>query len=964
MTSDWFENSESQADRSRRIERLQSLGILDTGSEPAFDEIARLAAEICATSFARISFVDTDREWYKAASGLGYCEAPLSASICSIALNHLGTFVVPDLSRDPRFSQFPTVTGAPHLRFYAGAALRTSDGTAVGMLCVLDHKSRPEGLTEVQEKALTALAGLVMKLVDAHNLSAKLKESEDHYKASVNLSSHIPWTADPNGNILEVGPKWPEVVGMSREETLGTGWLSALHKDDIPRTLAKWTKSLVTGEPVDVDYRVRVASGQYKWVRATAAARRNELGEITRWYGTLEDVHERKLVEEELRLSEAQFREMADVAPFMVWLTDREGQTVYISRSWFEFTGQSPETAYKLGWLDIVHPNDVRRVEENFQQSNGAQKAFRIEYQLRTRAGDFRWVLDAASPRFSSDGKFLGYVGSVIDISEMKAAEAQIKASNQQLETVLASTSDHVMIIGDDWRIEYMNERAAAAFNGGRALIGKDLRRLMANAEYLGHYAEAMSKKSVIEFEGFSDELRRWFNCRAVGIPTGVIIFLKDISDQKRAWELIEHQARYDSLTDLPNRFAFHERLNAELDAGRGFALLLLDLDDFKGINDTYGHPAGDELLRQISEKLRRHLPERCMLARLGGDEFGIILVDGGDPEILANGLAHLLSLPLRIGGQTVRSGVSIGIACAPEDGSNADELFSNADIALYTSKGDGGGKARRFEREQQNRIILREALKQDLAKAVGEDQLALAFQPQYELSTGNLIGFEALIRWHHPHKGNVPPGDFIPLAEETGLIEEIGEWVLERACSEAANWPEHLNVAVNLSPVQFRSPTLSMRVLSAIERTRLNPAQLKLEVTESVLFANSASNIETLRQLKGLGVKISLDDFGTGFSSLSYLRSFSFDEIKIDRSFTNEIHRSPEAEAVIGAVASLARALRLDVTAEGIETEEQRVWLQSAGIRYGQGFLLGRPTDASTAKQLFARPVTRVTKP
>jgi EAL domain-containing protein (putative c-di-GMP-specific phosphodiesterase class I) len=297
---------------------------------------------------------------------------------------------------------------------------------------------------------------------------------------------------------------------------------------------------------------------------------------------------------------------------------------------------------------------------------------------------------------------------------------------------------------------------------------------------------------------------------------------------------------------------------------------------------------------------------------------------------------------------------VSIGIAGAPEDGADPDELLSKADIALYSTKRSGGGKAHRFEQSEQDRIRHREELKNDLSVALERDQLRVVYQPQLNLRSRAIVGMEALLRWDHPVRGLISPMDFIPLAEETGLIEEIGAWVLSEACRSAGTWPEDVAVGVNLSPVQFRSSTLAMRVANEIVRSGIKPRRLKLEVTESVLLEHSAENITMLNQLREIGARISLDDFGTGFSSLGYLRAFAFDEIKIDRSFVNDIGREQRSEAVITAVASLARELEIDVTAGGIETGQQHEWLVRSGLSNGQGYYLGRPMSADDAAQVL----------
>ena len=322
---------------------------------------------------------------------------------------------------------------------------------------------------------------------------------------------------------------------------------------------------------------------------------------------------------------------------------------------------------------------------------------------------------------------------------------------------------------------------------------------------------------------------------------------------------------------------------------------------------------------------------------------------------LMAERLVTALQNPIEINGRPVRTGVSIGLALAPRDGKEPDELFAKADMALYEAKAAGGRTFRQFDPALQAQILAREAMKLDLAEALEKEQFSVVYQPQYELRSGGIIGFEALLRWEHPSRGNVPPSEFIPLAEETGLINQIGDWILEEACRQAQSWPESVSVSVNLSPIQFKNKTLPLRVLKALFVSDLRPGRLTLEVTESVLLQNSQDNLVILDELRGLGARIALDDFGTGYSSLSYLRNFKFDEIKIDRAFIKDIGESEQSEAIIRAVADLGRALGVETTAEGIETLGQQKWLTSAGYDNGQGYYFSRPVSAAQASAMLS---------
>ena len=429
----------------------------------------------------------------------------------------------------------------------------------------------------------------------------------------------------------------------------------------------------------------------------------------------------------------------------------------------------------------------------------------------------------------------------------------------------------------------------------------------------------------------------------------------EDVTERRQAEARIRHMSRHDALTDLPNRIMFKERLEDALKRvprGESIAVLCLDLDNFKSVNDTLGHPIGDVLLESVAERLRASVRENDTIARLGGDEFAMVQVGAEQPAgatALAQRVIEALSTPYDIEGHQVVIGASVGIAVAPLDGSDADQLQKNGDMALYRAKSEGRGTYRFFETEMDARMQTRRALELDLRKAVLRDEFELYYQPLVDLHTNEITTLEALLRWHHPTRGLVPPIEFIPLAEEIGLIVPIGEWVLRRACLAAMSWPgNNIRVAVNLSPVQFKSKRLLESVVNALAVSKLPANRLELEITEGVLLMEHASTLATLHQLRALGARIAMDDFGTGYSSLSYLRSFPFDKIKIDRSFISNITTEQNSVAIVRAVTGLSASLGMATTAEGVETREQLDRVRAEGCTEVQGFLLSaaKPAD------------------
>lgn len=435
------------------------------------------------------------------------------------------------------------------------------------------------------------------------------------------------------------------------------------------------------------------------------------------------------------------------------------------------------------------------------------------------------------------------------------------------------------------------------------------------------------------------------------------VFTLRDLSDQRHKEHQIRHLAYHDPLTGLANRAAFNEALAAALKRGGEVALFCVDLDKFKEVNDVYGHSAGDEMLRTVSRRIVAAAPG-AMVFRLGGDEFVVIGTgpDAGDADKLAFRLTERLNTETVIASNTLRCGASVGYAIYPHHGADADQLFANADSALYRAKADGRGLARGFEPEMDLALRERRALQQDLATAISRNEMFLHWMPQAKADTGEIVGFEALVRWKHPTRGVVPPVQFIPVAEETAAIVPIGEWVLRTACHEAVRWTKAGKVAVNLSPVQFQHGDIVNLVHSILLETGLDARRLELEITEGVLLDDLSGALTTLRRLKALGVQIAMDDFGTGYSSLSYLQAFPFDRIKIDASFIRTLSTSPQAKAIVRAVIALGASLDMPITAEGVETAEQRTFLAELNCEEIQGYLVGRPSPVVSFESPFAK--------
>ncbi|MHC1943289.1 EAL domain-containing protein [Bradyrhizobium sp. UFLA06-06] len=441
----------------------------------------------------------------------------------------------------------------------------------------------------------------------------------------------------------------------------------------------------------------------------------------------------------------------------------------------------------------------------------------------------------------------------------------------------------------------------------------------------------------------------------------GWVATIQDITERTRTENRIAHMAHYDALTDLPNRVLFRERLERALKAIRPdqqLAVMYIDIDEFKAVNDALGHQIGDELLRAIADRLRTCVGDTDVAARLGGDEFAVIQTvvrDQTETMQLLAAIYQAIRRPIECSGHLITTDASIGIAVAPADGLDIDQLLRNADLALYGAKSDGRRTYRFFETGMDARAKARRSLELELRQAIADGSFELHYQPLLHLEEGQVSCCEALVRWRHPERGTISPADFIPIAEDTGLINDLGHWVLNTACREAMNWPEHVHVAVNVSPIQFKSQTLALNVAAALAATGLAPSRLELEITEAVLIRDDEAALDILHQLRELGVRIALDDFGTGYSSLSYLQRFPFDKIKIDRAFIKDLAGTGASSTIVQAVVNIAAASDMTTTAEGVETEQQRNLLRILGCTEMQGYLFSRPVSSAEIRKLLS---------
>lgn len=672
----------------------------------------------------------------------------------------------------------------------------------------------------------------------------------------------------------------------------------------------------------------------------------------------------------ELKRREESFRLLFKANPIPMCVCDAVSlKFLGVNEAALAHYGYTYEQIMQMSIIDLRRPDKREEAQELERAGDGNYRAGDIRQHVKADGSEIEVELYSRPLNYNGTPATLF---ALIDVTERRQARRKLEEQKHQLDVALENMSQGLCMFDAEGRITLFNDRFAKLMSASpeylknRTLLDLVRRRHEEGifpadpdeffAKVVSDMREGRQTQRVRELP--SGQILRIIDQPMPG--GGWVATVEDITEMRKA-EIESRLARHDPLTDLPNRMLFKERMEEALTRvkqGEQFAVLCLDLDHFKDINDSLGHSVGDKLLVAAGQRLRGCLREADTAARLGGDEFAIIQVDLANPladtEMLARRVIEAISAPYQIDEHEVVIGASIGLSISPADGMDADQLLRNADMALYRAKADGRGTYRFFEAEMDARVQARRALEMDLRAATIKGEFETYFQPIYNCATTEITAFEALLRWQHPTRGLVEPSSFIPLAEETALIISIGEWILRHACAEAATWSRPVCVAVNLSPVQFRSRNLVPAVVAALSFSGLSAERLELEITESVLLDNSDANMRTLHALRDLGVRVSMDDFGTGYCSLSYLRSFPFDKIKIDQSFVRDIAIREDSMAIVRAVTGIGKMLGIATTAEGVETEEQLACVRAEGCTEAQGYLFSRPVPASQVEKLL----------
>ncbi|MFP4006906.1 MAG: EAL domain-containing protein [Spirulinaceae cyanobacterium] len=796
------------------------------------------------------------------------------------------------------------------------------------------------------------------ELQQAHQ---KLEISQRLFRTVTNAAPVLLWMSDEGGEFSFFNQPWLHFTGSTYDESLGQGWIRFLHPDDRERVLQAYRSHFEQRQRVEIEYRLRRADGTYEWLLDRSQPHYSSEGIFEGYIGCCIEIGDRKLTEAKLKASEERFRLIAENMTDLVCLHEPDGCYRYISPSCETLLGYKPETLMNINPYTLFHPEDQKRIKTEGHDPNLQGQNTEITYRLRTQSGEYIWLNTVTKAIVNESGQVTRLLTTSRAVGDRVRAEQALRASQIRLNTIVNNTSYGIVIIDRLGKILFANAAAIQLFNRSQEeLVGLDLgipaiADQPAELEIIAHRDRLITVETRIKEIEWDNEIVN-------------IISLQDITERKEAEAQLEYRAYYDTLTDLPNRTFFISRLSQAIQRSQqnhtfNFAVLFLDLDRFKIVNDSLGHLVGDRLLVSFAQRLKTILRPLDTVARLGGDEFTILLEDihsSREATQVAYSINQSLRIPFSVDGMSIVTTVSIGIALSNASYTQPEYLLRDADLAMYRAKEKGRARYEIFDETMHHMAIQQLRLEHDLRLAIKRQEFVAYYQPIINLQTQQLEGFEALIRWQHPQQGLVPPNEFIPIAEETGLIATMGEWMLQQTCHQLRLWQEtlpnckHLRVSVNLSGHQLQEDTLLATIDRVLAQTGIAGSSLKLELTESMLIDNVEEAIALLTKIRDRGIQLSIDDFGTGYSSLSYLHRFPVNTLKIDKSFVSRMGLEGENREIVETIIALARQLDLDAIAEGVETHKQLQQLQALGCKFAQGYYFARPLTAIAATEFI----------
>jgi diguanylate cyclase (GGDEF)-like protein/PAS domain S-box-containing protein len=813
---------------------------------------------------------------------------------------------------------------------------------------------------------------IIRDITERKHQEGRLLRLQQRYATLLQASPVGVFEADADGRGTFYNERWLQITGLSLGEAIGDGWIAAIHPDDRSRILKSWRDAMANGRGSSGEFRYRNRAGDISWVYSEVMPLRTE-GRVSGFVGTITDISLRKQAEENLRASEAHFRAYFERSMIGMASTSLHRGWLEVNDRLCEILGYRREALITKTWADITHPDDRDADTAQFYRIlSGEIDDYQMDRRFLRPDGSVVYTRFAVRCLRTEDGDIDHLVALVDDISERRRSEDRLRIAAQ----VFDGSAEGIVVTDHNNEIVMVN-RAFCSITGytQEEVVGRNPRMLSSGYHDRGFY-ESMWRTlhingnwrgEIFNRRKNGDIFPEWLTISLIRDTEGQVIqhvgMFSDITERKEAAERINFLAQYDVLTGLPNRMLLRDRLGHALTqaarAEEEVAVVFLDLDRFKNINDSLGHSIGDGLLVEAAGRLQQCVRGGDTIARLGGDEFVLVLPETGAAGAISviEKILRTLVQPYNIDNHVLRVTASLGVSFFPHDGREYDDLVKNADAAMYAAKAEGRNRYRFYTQEMNQHALEHLALETDLRSAVDQQQLVLHYQPQCRIDDGRLVGLEALVRWQHPQHGLLHPNRFIPIAEETGLILEIGAWVLRAACEQQRRWRDAgldlVPVAVNLSAIQFRQESLVESIADLLRRYQLPARCLELELTESVLMENAEHAIHIVERLAAMGVRLCIDDFGTGYSSLMYLRRLPVRKLKIDRSFTQELGRGG-SNAIVTAIIQLGRNLGIDVIAEGVETEEQREFLQRERCSEGQGYYFHRPVAAEAVEPLL----------
>ena len=813
----------------------------------------------------------------------------------------------------------------------------------------------------------------------------RLQVSERQLTNALQIARAGNWEYDVARDLFIFNDSFYRIFRTTAEEVGGYTMRSAdyakrfVHPDDIA-VVGNEVKAAIESEDPnynrEFEHRMIYADGTPGYITVRFFILKDERGQTIRTHGVNQDITERKRNEVERAQSRMRLDTALSSMTQGLCKFDADEKLTIINRRFAEILGLPDEqlqpgltlkemVSLVFSRAGMRSPEEAEAVYERLHGET-APTGYLVQ-----RLSDDRSI--AINYGTAPDG---GFVATIEDITEREGVVADLAESRSRLDVALNNMSQGLCMFDADERLVLSNPRFAEIYGlrpdqVAPGTLMKDVMAIALDRTDRSNldldFNELLEQQRAVAKGGIGrvvaqplDDGRVISISQRIAPNGGLVTTFDDITEREKAEAEIKHLARHDGLTDLLNRASFYEevgRLLGQLGRAESIAILSIDLDHFKSVNDSLGHPIGDLLLKAAAGRMKAGVREEDFVARLGGDEFAIVLVLPEDPPDVAafsTRLIETLTAPYELSGHQVVIGASVGIALAPADGTDPDTLMKNADLALYRAKAEGGSLYSFFEPEMDARMQQRRQLELDLRNAVVNGEFELHYQPVIDLKSNSVTSCEALIRWNHPERDQVPPDEFVAVAEETGLIVPMGEWILRQACMDAVTWPPQITVAVNLSPAQFKSKHLVQAVRDALASSGLPASRLELEITELVLLEDNEGTLSILHELRDLGIRIAMDDFGTGYSSLGYLRSFPFDKIKIDQTFIQDLPHKEESLAIVRAVVGLGSSLGITTTAEGVETEEQLRSVASEGCTEFQGYIFSKPQPAHEVRKLL----------